>query len=143
MISKYKWTIITGLILWCLIAIMTPPALITIEVCRFALVGKHLVYLAIPLIFLLAYILVSRRLKPSPQGRLVLEVSLIVLFFAINLFRAVDYGIITSEYMLKTAWFTVIFSTVFTAVFLIISPIIYRARRKTAREYIAEAVEIK
>ncbi|MEM4718001.1 MAG: hypothetical protein QXE81_04485 [Desulfurococcaceae archaeon] len=143
MLNRYKWVFITGLILWCLFVVIIPSVLTTWRVYRHALIQRQLEYIALPAVFLAVYIVTTHGLKPSPKARLYLQLSLLALFFSISWFMALNYGIVTREYLWSTMMYTITLSTVFTLVFMTIAQRIHCSRRKTIDEYIREIREQK
>lgn len=139
MLEKHKWIIVTGAVLWFIVMVLSFNFIIAYETYKFALMEVNTIYATLPVWFILTYIATTRVIKLSPRTKLMLSLSLMTLFFALTWLKAIEWGIISYERLVKTSWFTIAFSTVFTAVFMIIAPRIHRLKRKTADDYIAEA----
>ncbi|MEM1639762.1 MAG: hypothetical protein QXJ69_06795 [Desulfurococcaceae archaeon] len=139
MSGNRKWMIATGAMLWFIMAVLLFNAMIAYETCRFAFNGNDIVYATLPAWFILTYIAVTRVIKASPRTKLALSLSLMIIFFALTWLKAIELGIVSYGSLAKTSWFTIVFSTLFTAAFMIIAPWIHRLRRRTPDDYIAEA----
>lgn len=143
LLAKYKWVIGVGIMLWCIVVFLGFNIVVSWQVFKLAFVRGDATYISLPALLVLMYIAISRTTKPSPRVQLALKLSLVALFFALTWFRAMEWGVISHDYLLGVFWFTAVFSTGFTAVFVPVSLKIYRSRRKTANEYIAEVARNK
>lgn len=130
MIDEYKWLLITGFLFWCIAVFLGLLVLIAYDVYNHAISESDVLIVSLPFLFIAIYVSLKRTVRLSPMGDLVITLSLLALFFAINLYKAMINGFLTSDYLTHRVLFVIYLSIFITLVFVITSQVRVRSWKK-------------
>jgi cbb3-type cytochrome oxidase subunit 3 len=133
--GNLKYVVLTLSILWCLMLLLSFSSLIAINVFRYALSRSAVSLLALPVLpaLLLRMYLKKRYGETKDLPPLVVMIS----FFAVNYFYASYWGLLSFETAITMIRSSLIIALIVFMTLLLIY-YIYRQRRRSVEDYIAE-----
>lgn len=137
--ARYVFT--TGLILWCLVFATSFNLLVMYETLKYIWTIGALTSLCSILIVSVLVLSTLLLVKARSRPLLVLSWFTLGLCCAITWLLAVKWNVVNYDSLTKMIAFTLVLATVFVLVSIPVSTLIHRKLRKTAEDYIQEALK--